>query len=96
MVEPQIFFDGEAMTKPDENGWMPIETAPKDGTVILLWGEFEDGSEPFIGWYSEEDSQCPAADMPCGPFVWKQHEASSIARDCVRFWYPMPFPPVTP
>jgi hypothetical protein len=31
--------------------WQPIETAPKDGTLLLLWEEHED--EPFIGFWRE-------------------------------------------
>lgn len=32
--------------------WQPIETAPKDGTLLLLWERCED--EPFIGsWWDK-------------------------------------------
>jgi hypothetical protein len=71
--------------------WQPIETAPKDGTVLLLWGEFTDASEPFIGWYDDRDSRRP--EMPFGPFVWRQHKASTVAERCVRWWMPLPQPP---
>lgn len=69
--------------------WEPIETAPKDGTLIVLWGEFDDASEPFVGWYVEDEVKANHR-LPNGPFVWQQHEASTIAEKCVRFWLPLP------
>lgn len=30
--------------------WQPIETAPKDGTPLLLWEEYS--TNPFVGWWS--------------------------------------------
>jgi hypothetical protein len=32
------------------NGWQPIETAPKDGTTILLYCPF--GTGFYLGWWS--------------------------------------------
>lgn len=31
-------------------GWMPIETAPKDGSYLLLWEQYSDA--PFVGYWS--------------------------------------------
>jgi hypothetical protein len=37
------------------NEWQPIETAPKDGTPILLWHDDRDGFLPVVAlWHAEE------------------------------------------
>ena len=30
--------------------WQPIETAPKDGSYLLLWEQYSDA--PFVGYWS--------------------------------------------
>lgn len=37
------------MNATDANGWMPIESAPKDGTGIHL----TDGRSVFYGWFNQ-------------------------------------------
>jgi hypothetical protein len=39
---------------PDATGWRPIETAPKDGTYVLLW--FPETDLPVrVGYWSRAD-----------------------------------------
>lgn len=40
-------------------GWQPIETAPKDGSTIMLWEMYE--SEPFFGYWWEGRSRWRAS-----------------------------------
>lgn len=38
------------MSTPKTTEWQPIETAPKDGTALLLWEEAS--IHPFVGWWA--------------------------------------------
>lgn len=44
------------MTAPTDNGWMPIETAPKDGTLLLFAAEFDGPGDWRIkmGYWSDD------------------------------------------
>lgn len=33
------------------NGWQPIETAPKDGTHILVYGDYYGGSRRYVAFW---------------------------------------------
>ena len=54
---------------PREGEWQPIETAPKDGTrMLMFWPYWR--SDPVIGqWDGEWYSECQLADGP-GPTHW--------------------------
>lgn len=76
-----------AAARPAQDGWQPIETAPKDGTPVLLWIEFfcasggpMEGVRPMMatcwnhgdGWYG-------------GP--------SQVPGFSPTHWRPLPAPP---
>jgi hypothetical protein len=68
----------------ERNGWQPIETAPKDGTVILYSGK-SDGIVPWVtcGRWTEEgwfEINLDDSDMHGHP-------------DYPALWRPMPAPP---
>ena len=66
--------------------WQPIETAPTDGTELMLWAkgmhEFADTDYTCnytVGWYGEDD------------FVgWLEAGGRSIQP---THWHPLPAPP---
>ncbi len=69
-----------------------MSAAPKDGKELLLFADFGDGGTlTFVGWYEERVSR----ESVFGPFVWHRREASTVARDCVTHWQPLPEPPTT-
>jgi hypothetical protein len=68
--------------------WQPIETAPKDGTLILV---FVPPSDYSIGWYNTEKyNKNPR------PF-WGRHNANHSKTVCrsrpPTHWMPLPEPP---
>jgi hypothetical protein len=72
--------------------WRPIETAPMDGTHVLLFGRQDPHTEvnivgPFVfsGYWDKIDgSWCSAGSTWTGPFYDATH------------WRPLPDPPLTP
>lgn len=66
----------EAMTARCE--WQPIETAPKDGTVILLWA----WGEPHIAYFSNDN-----------PDWFDFHSKDFLGGPEPDGWMPLPSPP---
>lgn len=60
-----------------ETRWQPIETAPKDGTIILVPGGIAYWPPLFNEWRS-----ITAEPYPGRPIEWD-----------VRYWRPLPAPP---
>ena len=70
--------------------WQPIETAPKDGSTIMLWERYE--SEPFFGFWWEGRDRWRAStthyDTDGNACV-----IDRIYSDGVTHWMPLPQPP---
>lgn len=63
-----------------QDGWQPIETAPKDGSSVLVY----EGFEPIVteGWWDAEDEMWRPSGSRNYPF-WHQP----------THWQPLPDPP---
>lgn len=66
--------------------WQPIETAPKDGTSVLLWFPSRQG---YVG-----RQDC----VPChwsewGGGVWENATSGHMQSDTPTHWMPLPAPP---
>ena len=75
-----------------EDGWQPIETAPKDGTRVLLWIEWSD--VPVVGEFSHGRWQADTEhySVSCGAGCY----GGSVSSDRYMkptHWRPLPAPP---
>jgi hypothetical protein len=70
--------------------WEPIETAPKDGTGVLLWCDFGDTGTEMVAarWI---DNPAPAG--PFGKFAWRDYQDGAVAEQIATHWMPLPEPP---
>jgi len=68
-----------------DNGWQPIETAPKDGTEILLRLPDEDTFRGFTVW-------CAYWNYDCGVYGWLD-DGHLISDMPFTGWTPIPAPP---
>lgn len=69
----------------EEQRWMPIETAPKDGTEVQIWGD--EGWTPKARFSGKKGYWCEEywdAD-------WASYCESSVYG--VTHWMPLPSPP---
>lgn len=66
--------------------WQPIETAPKDGTAILIWDTYvHDLSMPVVGsWVENTDYG--------GEFEWEHWKSGGVLYNPTH-WMPLPTPP---
>lgn len=64
------------------NGWLPIESAPKDGTCILVWGPEEEGFNSGMGvvWF-------------CALEGWFVEGDLGSVGESYTHWQPLPAPP---
>lgn len=69
--------------------WQPIDTAPRDGTDILLFCRFDGRDEIKIAKWSDEQTY----EGPFGQFRWKESEGL-IAERIPTHWMPLPVPPI--
>lgn len=75
-----------------EQGWQTIETAPRDGTLIMLWCDYRDRERAEIARYAPE--KFPGDYRPHGEFVW-QSVGGTIAERIPTHWRPLPAPPAS-
>ena len=65
------------------DGWRDIETAPKDGTKILLWPGYLMGGDPMTGWWARLARKWVSAGEPfeVAPTHWRPLPAPPAAQE---------------
>jgi hypothetical protein len=80
-------FDGEQLNFADQPRWMPIETAPRDGSSFLIFVPY------CVGWMDISG----VGPIRFGTWNAERGEftdtASTRIDDVIRWWAPFPTPP---
>lgn len=81
----------QAVRECAENGWQPIETAPKDGTHFIGW----DGKRPFRCSAGRRYVLYPHQEGgPTYQDIWDGHYYDSLMQENPTHWQPLPTPPL--
>jgi len=75
-----------------DNGWLPIESAPKDGTRILACGGDCDELQ-LVAWLNDSSISWKKAMAWCSPDSW-QDEHGGYSTYSPTHWQPLPAPPI--
>jgi len=71
-----------------EVDWQPFETAPRDGTEILVYRE---DAGVFTAHYVEEDAHLSSyLNPPEGDFYWFSATGEDLTNDMPTHWRPLP------
>lgn len=75
--------------------WQSIESAPKDGTLVDLWGSCKDGDGRWTGRFPDAHWGKLAGDKG---YDWLDHEGLGLTRSAsigavFTHWQPLPEPP---
>lgn len=74
-----------------DDGWQPIESAPKDGTEVLLWLGNPWSRVEKARWYASWGNW-QVGNIPADP---AREEAHGIGSALPTHWRPLPAPPLT-
>ena len=73
-------LDAQTRAAQPAHGWMPISTAPQDGTAILIWARWKNApaGPAIVEWVKRRKE-------------WKRvGEVRSVAAGIVTHWMPLP------
>jgi hypothetical protein len=80
----------------DGDGWRPIETAPKDGSRILVFDEMAaDNESPvvMVAWLNDAERHNRKRFAWCVPGSWQDEQGGHCTADRPTHWRPLPAPP---
>ena len=80
--------------------WQPIETAPKDGTLIILWNSTKGLNRAYFGSWRVDSSEEHLEDSSLANWFDDSYDDFSLGYSSLPLnpthWMPLPPPPSKP